>query len=231
MKDRFDLDEVVLIGRTLPEYCQYFQLDIETLQSERILDVGAGISSFCGEAAARGLDVTAADPIYALPLEHVAQKSELDLNKVLEQFPDTAHKYNWTFYRDTDELCRYRQSARQGFLKDYRFHPDRYVTASLPETRFRDNEFGLVLVSHVLFLYDHLLDYEFHKRSVLELGRIASREVRVYPVTNMSGSRSNYLERLIADPDCSGLTFTTSRGNFAFLKNSEDLLRITRKRT
>jgi hypothetical protein len=231
MKDRVELDRVVLLGRTFAEYCAYFQLEARDLQSIRVLDIGAGISSFCGEATSRGCDVTAADPIYSLPIEAVAQKSEQDLDHVMQQMSDAAHQYNWNFYRDLDDLVRYRQTARRSFLKDYRFHPDRYVSASLPATGFGDREFGLVLVSHLLFLYDDLLDYEFHKRSILDLARIAEREVRIYPLTNMTAVQSRYVDQLIADPDCAGLHFTRVQGDFAFLKNSDRHLRITPKRT
>ena len=83
MKDRIELDSVVLRGRTFDEYCTYVQLADRDLRSHRILDVGAGISSFCAGAASRGYDVTAADPIYALPLETIAHKSAEDLKELL----------------------------------------------------------------------------------------------------------------------------------------------------
>jgi len=119
MKDRMELERVVLLGRTFTEYCAFFQLTAEDLQGRRVLDAGAGISSFCAEARARGYEVTAADPIYALPVEVIADKSEADWRKVLEQLPGVAQNYNWSFYRNAGELDRYRRTARELFIDDY----------------------------------------------------------------------------------------------------------------
>jgi hypothetical protein len=224
MKDRIELDHVVLLGRTLKEYSAYFQLSEADLHSGRILDIGAGVSSFAVEAQTLGCDVTAADPIYDLPIEVIAEKSRADLDNVLDQLPDAVHKYNWTFYRDPEELGHYRTLARDLFLKDFSSRQESYLTASLPSTGFADHEFSLVLVSYFLFLYDDLLDYDFHKRSILELARIARREARVYPLANMRATKSEFVDRLIRDPDCASLSFTVVRSDFEFLKNANELL-------
>lgn len=226
MKDRMELDRVVLLGRTLKEYSAYFQLSEADLRSGRILDIGAGVSSFCAEAATLGCDVTAADPIYDLSVEAIVERSRADLANVLDKLPDVLHKYNWTFYADPGELAHYRTIARELFLKDYSSNRERYVTASLPSTGFADHEFNLVLVSYFLFLYEDLLDYALHKRSILELARIAQREVRIYPLANFRGMKSEYVELLTRDPDCAGLSFTIVKGEFEFLKNANEMLII-----
>ena len=226
MKDRIELDGVALIGRTFVEYCALFQLDDRRLHARRILDIGAGVSSFCSEARSRGFNVTAADPIYALDVDAIAAKSDADLNNILSQLPDAAHKYNWTFYRDPVELRLYRRKAREGFLADYVADRSGYVATALPKTKFQDHEFDLALASHILFLYDDLFDYEFHKQSIFELARISKHEVRIYPLTTMSGTRSLLLDQLIHDPDCSSLTFTILKGDFEFFKNANELLII-----
>jgi hypothetical protein len=66
MKDRMELDRVVLLGRTLKEYSAYFQLNEADLRSGRILDLGAGVSSFAAESvgtrspcASRGSNLSA----------------------------------------------------------------------------------------------------------------------------------------------------------------------------
>ena len=229
MKDRIELDRVVLIGRTFDEYCRFFQLNDSQLRSQRILDIGAGVSSFCAESALLGYDVTAADPIYELPLETLSSKSEVDLAYLLQQVPAAAHKYNWTFYRSVDELAGYRATARDRFLIDYAAHHERYITAALPTTGFHDSEFDVTLASHFLFLYDDLVDYEFHKRSLVELCRITRREIRVYPLTNMSGIKSSFVEQLMRDPNCSSLAFTFQKSDFEFFKNANELLLIQKR--
>jgi len=226
MKDRIELRDVALLGRTFSEYCAYFQLTHDDLAARRILDIGAGIGSFCAEACARGFDVTAADPIYDLARETIAEKSKADLSDVMRQLPDVMHKYNWTFYRDPGGLHQYRIGARQTFLADYIRGHRRYVPAALPNTPFADKQFSLALVSHFLFLYHEEFDYEFHRASILELARITRREIRIYPLANMRAIRSSYVEQLMGDPACSALTFELVRSDFEFIKNSNQLLVI-----
>jgi len=226
MKDRIELRDVALLGRTFTEYCAYFQLTHADLASRRILDIGAGIGSFCAEAYARGFDVTAADPIYDLTRETIAERSKADLSDVMRQLPDVMHKYNWTFYRDPGGLHLYRTGARQMFLADYSRGHQRYVPAALPNTPFADRQFSMALVSYFLFLYHEEFDYEFHRASILELARITRREIRIYPLTDMRAIRSSYVEQLMRDPACAALTFEVVRSDFEFIKNSNQLLVI-----
>jgi hypothetical protein len=223
-----ELQNVVLLGRTFEEYCIYFQLAERDLRSSRILDLGAGLSSFCGEATSRGYDVAAADPVYRLSIDEIARKSDEDLKEVLRQLPDVVHNYNWDFYGEPARLARFRETARLNFLKDYSRHPNRYLCASLPDTPFADGEFSIVLVSYFLFLYDDLFSYEFHKQSVLETVRIAEKEVRIYPLANLRAEKSVFVERLKQDPDCAGLRFHLIKSDFEFVKNSSELLIIRR---
>ena len=55
MKQGLVLDKVVLLGRTLEEYRRFFALEVEKLRGKAILDVAAGVSSFCAEANRLGL--------------------------------------------------------------------------------------------------------------------------------------------------------------------------------
>ena len=228
MKDRIELRDVVLLGRTFAEYCRYFQLNDTELAKGSILDLGAGIASFCAEARARGFDVTAADPVYGFRLERIASKSERDLKNVLRQLPHVLHKYVWIWYKDAEDLAEHRQEARRRFLDDFPRHSDRYITAALPKTSFQDRQFSMVLVSHFLFLYDDLFDYEFHRAGILEAIRIADREVRIYPLVNMRTDKSVYLDKLKEDPECAGLRFRVVEIKFEFFKNANELLVIRR---
>ena len=226
MKDGMQLKSVALLGRTFEEYCRYFQLQAADLIAGRILDIGSGVGGFCAEAVRRGYDVTAADPIYGLSSENIAQKSQADLDEVMRQLPGVVDKYKWTFYSNPEELHRYRVAARRAFLEDYSPGLRRYVKAALPNTVFRDKEFSTVLVSYFLFLYDDRFDYEFHKASILELARISRREIRIYPLTNLRAARSSYIADLMGDPACAGLKFHLIQSDFEFLKNSDQLLII-----
>jgi hypothetical protein len=226
MKDRIELKDVALLGRTFTEYCTYFQLTANDLASGPILDVGAGLSSFSSEARACGFNVTATDPIYALEPDAIATKSIADLDHVVRQMPEVMHKYNWTFYRDLEELRRYRADARRMFLADYVKDRTRYVPSELPAMPFGDKEFSLALVSYFLFLYDEEFSYEFHRASILELARVTRREIRIYPLANLRAIRSPYVEKLKRDPACAGLAFDVIHSDFEFVKNSDQLLVI-----
>src|SRR6478609_8614370 len=82
-KRGLQLDRVVLLGRTFEEYRRYFLLEPKKLIGKTILDVAAGVSSFCAEANNLGITATAFDPIYSLSPE----KSGNDPIPTLNRFP------------------------------------------------------------------------------------------------------------------------------------------------
>jgi len=55
---------------------------------------------------------------------------------------------------------------------------------------FKDKQFTIALISHFLFMYDGYLDYEFHKETIKEIIRITSKEIRIFPIVNLKGERS-----------------------------------------
>jgi hypothetical protein len=224
MKESLLLKDVVLLGRTLDEYEKYFSLEELDLKDEKILDMGSGVSSFCCEASQKGLDVTAADPIYAYSSQSILDKCKEDLDEVVRQLPEVQHKYLWNFYENIDALRRYREKAYRLFIPHYQENPGKYIAASLPTTKFEENQFTFTLVSHLLFLYEEMLDYEFHKRSMLELARITSKEVRIYPLCNLKAERSSYVDRIMADKDCKELEFKIRPVPFEFFRGSTEML-------
>src|SRR6266545_6981393 len=84
IKQGLVLDKVVLLGRTLDEYRRYFALDLPSLRGKAILDVAAGVSSFCVEGRAAGLNVTAFDAIYQLSAGEIQRRCEQDLDHVTD---------------------------------------------------------------------------------------------------------------------------------------------------
>ena len=84
MKQGLVLDKVVLLGRTLEEYRHHFALDLEKLRGQTILDVASGVSSFCAEACALGLDVRAFDAIYDWTGDEIQRRCEPDLDQVTQ---------------------------------------------------------------------------------------------------------------------------------------------------
>jgi hypothetical protein len=229
MKQGLVLEKVVLLGRTLDEYRRYFALDLAALRGRAILDVASGVSSFCAETRRAGLRVTAFDAIYELPAEEIQRRCEADLDHVVEALRDLK-TYRWDFYQSPENLRAFRERAYTEFLADYRNgEPGRYVPGRLPHLPFRDGEFDLTLVSYLLFVYEDQLDYEFHKRSLLEIMRVTRGEARVYPVVTFEAKRSSYLDRLRAEPGLAHLGFEEVRTDFEFLLNSNYYLRVFRR--
>ena len=229
MKQGLVLDKVVLLGRTMEEYRRYFALDLEALRGKAILDVASGVSSFRVEAQQAGLQVTAFDAIYELPPDEIQRRCAADLEHVLKAIKDLK-TYRWDFYESPDHLRRFREAAYRAFLTDYRANGGKcYVPGRLPTLPFGDGAFSLTLVSYLLFVYEDQLDYEFHKRALLEIMRVTRDEARLYPIMTFEARRSSYLDRLRADPEMNHLGFEEVRTDFEFLVNSNYYLRLFRR--
>lgn len=56
----------------------------------------------------------------------------------------------------------------------------------LPTLPFEDKSFDLVLSGHFLLTYSHMYDFSFISSSIMELLRISSKEVRIYPLQKSS---------------------------------------------
>ena len=226
MKKGLVLDKVVLLGRTLEEYRQYFALDLERLRGQAILDVASGVSSFCAEAHALGLDVTACDSIYEWSGDEIRRRCEPDLDQVTQAIGNLK-TYRWNFYQSPETLRRFRERAYRTFLADYRTgRGTRYVPGKLPKLPFRDDQFDLSLVSYLLFVYEDQFDYEFHKRSLLEVLRVTRGETRCYPIVTFEARRCTYLDRLKEDHDLRHVRLEEVQTDFEFLVNSNYYLRV-----
>lgn len=229
MKQGLVLDKVVLLGRTLDEYRRYFALDLEKLRGTAILDVASGVSSFCAEAQALGLQVTAFDAIYEMPADEIQRRCEPDLDHVLDAVQGLK-TYRWDFYQSPENLRRFRERAYRAFLEDYREHQrTRYVPGLLPVLPFRDGQFDLTLVSYLLFVYEDHLDYNFHKQSLLEIMRVTRGEARLYPIVSFEAKRCSYLDQFKNDDELRHLAFEEVQTDFEFLRNSNFYLRVSHR--
>jgi hypothetical protein len=222
----FQTDEVILLGRTFDEYTRMFALNEATLQSSHILDAASGVSSFCAEANARGYHVTASDRIYTLSPDEIEHKCSRDLENMIAQLAGITQNYVWDYFPDLDALRANREQAYRAFVEDYRQQGDaRYITADYPKSNFAGGQFDLALVSHFLFLYDEQLDYDFHRRTLLELLRIA-RQVRLFPLVNMRTERASVVPKLSADPAFSAYDIRIVPVDYEFIRNSREMMII-----
>ena len=223
--------KVVLVGRIYEEYAQYFDFKSLQLEGQKILDMGAGVSSFCAEAHEKNYTViAAADPIYALPSPVLEKRCQADLINILSQLPKVMHNYQWQLYKNLEGLKAYREKAYKTFLQDFVQNPTHYIAESLPKLSFQNDELTLSLVSYFLFLYEDMFDYAFHRDSILELSRVTSGELRIYPLHYYKGTRSRYLDKLLNDDSCHHLDFEIRKVDFEFLNNANEML-IVRKKT
>jgi hypothetical protein len=219
------LDRVVLLGRTFDEYRRYFLLEPEKLVGKAVLDVAGGVSSFCAESNALGINVTSCDPIYSMSPEEIAGRTGPDLDHVY-RIVDGLPTYRWTYYKNREHMRELRARASSLFLADYKAHRGRYVPGSLPKLPFPDRSFDLSLVSYFLFAYQEHLSYEFHRDAILELMRVTRGETRIYPTVTFEAERSDYLPRLQSVPALSRFAFEEVKTDFEFLLNSNSFLRI-----
>ncbi|GAB3285229.1 SAM-dependent methyltransferase [Larkinella harenae] len=222
------LDAVVPWGRTLREYRRMFNLTESDL-SKRILGVGDGPASFNTEMQQLGYNVVSIDPIYTFSSAEIATRIEQTYNTLIEQLKTNSAHYNWTDFRDPDDLGNQRIQAMQLFLANYDSGKQNglYQTESLPVTSFADQSFDLALCSHLLFLYSTHLSEEFHIQAIRELMRVAA-EVRVFPLVDLANQRSEFVDTILAEYQQKGFQAKVITVDYHFQKNGNQMLCIKR---
>lgn len=220
------LGDIIVTARPYDEYGAMFHLKDEDVLAGPVLDCPAGAGGFAAGARARGADVTAVDPEYAEPypaLVDVARRDTLLGNQYVR---DNPAMYVWGFFRDPDEHLERRSAAIDAFDADRRAHPDRYVAGALPALPFRDSAFRLVLSSHLLFVYPDHFDYAAHLAAVRELLRVASGEVRMFPLVDTTAEPWPMLDDLRRDLDEDGAESEVRRVDYEFIRGGDQMLVI-----
>ncbi|HEX2939221.1 MAG TPA: hypothetical protein VHO66_09950 [Ruminiclostridium sp.] len=223
---KLDLTKAAIIGRTFEEYSEMFRLSDFAGKNEKILDAASGVSAFCAGAALYDLDAVACDPIYGLPVKDIKITAENDLDIVMGKMPQCSDNYIWERFKNVNALRETRKAALLTFLSDFKANPTRYICRQFPESGFDSGEFSITLSSHFLFMYDEILDYEFHRETVFEMLRITSKEVRIFPLVNLKGERSPFVHRIIKEVFNRGYGISIDKVNYKFVKNGGEMLRI-----
>jgi|GEM_PF-669213 hypothetical protein len=226
--DYLRLDHIVTVGRRFFEYNSIFLLDEFEPSAEKILDVGGGVSSFTYEAGERGFDVMSVDPIYAFDHYKLARKCEEDIEYSIKNLEKASHMLNWGKpIADFEHLRQARQSSYEMFLEDFKNNRWRYLDAQFPYTPFivRDN-FTVSLVSHLLFIYDNHIDYDAHVSIIKEILRVTSKEIRIYPLINLSFKTSEFVARIMKDPLFAGVSFELRPTEYMILKGADNMMVI-----
>lgn len=227
-RDRLDIDRIVFVGRTLSEYKEFLDLDLDSLKGLKVLDCPSGPSSFVAEARRLGIKAVGCDPFYDLPLGKLVNKGQKDISHVMERLSEKKHLFKWDYYSSVEDVKSSRRRALKLFEEDFQIGlgEKRYVKASLPFLPFPDGSFELAISAHFLFIYDDKLDYEFHLNSILELTRVCSNEVRIYPLQSMNARIYPYMDELINDLKLRALDARIVEVGFEFLRGSNLMLKI-----
>jgi SAM-dependent methyltransferase len=238
-----NLDRVVFIGRTFAEYMWMFNLDPSQLRDLKILDCPSGASSFVAEASGEHHVGTAVgcDLLYGNNnLKSLEKRGKKDLEYMLERLSLVPDFYDWNMYTSVEDLGRARSTSLRRFLSDYESKQciangnkknNRYIQAELPKLPFDDKSFDLVLSSNLLFYYHNMLDYSFHLESILELLRVTSKELRIFPVQRPDSSLPDYFDRLMEDINVhmqKRVSFRIEKVKYEFRRGVNKMLVITR---
>lgn len=220
------LNQIVPFGRSRREYEAMFAITAADLEN-RILGCADGPASFNAEMTANGHSVVSVDPLYQFAPDQIRQRFEDTFDPVIDQVKATPENWVWSFHRSLAELQQTRRTVIESFLADYEagLREQRYRVASLPELPFADQEFGLAVCSHFLFLYSDLLDAKFHVASLLELCRVAD-EVRVFPLLTLDHRTSPHLEPVRAELAARGFASEVQTVDYELQKGGNQMLRV-----
>jgi hypothetical protein len=231
--NRFQLARVAFYGRTLLEYLKMFYIDVidHLKRYNRILDCPLGASSFVAESNNKyEVNTVGCDPLFDKDLRILQKQGEEDIEYVVNRVSVAPELYNWDFYSSTEELRDYRKLALEQFISDYNLGKEskRYVKAELPKLPFDDKSFDLVLSGHFLFTYSHKFEFSFILSSIIELFRVCSREVRIYPLQKSSLEPYEHMTDLLCTlrKQC-GITYNIVPVPFEFQKGSNKMLCLT----
>ena len=192
----FTLEEVVPWGRTFSEYVSMFALSSQDLAMD-ILGVADGPASFNAEATSQGINVLSVDPLYSYKASEIEERILRTKSTIIKQIQSNESEFSWVTFSSIDELVQAREYAMQLFIDDFASEQSksRYLSSSLPSLPFGEQEFGLSLCSHFLFLYSIQHNINFHVESIKELCRV-SKQVRIFPILELGAIESRHLSNV-----------------------------------
>lgn len=227
----FKLDRVAFYGRTLEEYKLYFDLDMDSLKGVKTLDCPAGTSSFVAQAREMGADAVGLDMEYGPDIEELKERWGQDVENIFDELERVPHLFNWDFYRSPGAVLEYRERALKLFMEDYPkgIREGRYLQGALPRLPFKNGEFELVLSGHFLFTYCDRFDYQFHYNSIIEMLRVSSNTLKIYPLCGLDTQPVAFIEELVSDISKAGHRCELRKVPFRFQQNSDTMLQILKR--
>ncbi|MDH5464384.1 MAG: SAM-dependent methyltransferase [Thiovulaceae bacterium] len=221
------LEHVVPWGRNLTEYQEMFALSDVDLQ-QNILGCSDGPSSFNKELTSLGGMITSIDPVYEFTKDQILQRIKQTSQTIVDQVRKTKDDFVWNTIKSVEALKEIRLSAMGNFLDDYDKGKEeqRYIKGALPNLPFEADHFDLVLCSHFLFLYSDHFDLKFHIDSVKAMSKVG-KEVRIFPLLDLKGERSHYLDPLMKVLEDEGHQCLIVKVDYEFQKGGNEMLKIT----
>ncbi|MFX1238652.1 MAG: hypothetical protein ACFFAS_01065 [Promethearchaeota archaeon] len=145
---------------------------------------------------------------------------------VIKELNGVEYLYNWNLFNSKETLKLQREKAYKAFLEDYKANREAYILGALPRTIFDDDQFDIVLSSHFLFVYEHLFDYKFHLNAIREMLRICISEIRIFPLINLKGEASKFLNRISKDKELIYSKISIEKINYEFAIGGNEMMRI-----
>ena len=223
------LSQVVPFGRGYDDYVRMFALSDADL-GRRMLACADGPASFNAVIHARGRRAVSTDPIYAFSAEELRDRIRATFDTVIEQARANQHQYVWDAVPSIADLARVRMEAMETFLADFEAgkREGRYLPHALPALPFADAQFDLAICSHFLFLYTDHLSRKFHCQAIREMCRVAG-EARVFPLVDLEGRPSAYLEPVCEELRGAGYTCEVRKVPYEFQRGADRMLRVMRR--
>jgi SAM-dependent methyltransferase len=234
-KDIYEQVGVAMTCRGYEEYMAMFRLSEKELSFGPILDVAAGGSSFAAGAAAAGYDAYAVDPRYEGDPSAWLQEAAAEIETSTAKLAGLADRFDWSYYGSLDRHKAGREKSLALFREDLKANAamgqSRYIGGRLPLLPLADEQYGLVLCSHFLFLYAEQFGFEFHEQAVRELMRVCKPggEVRIYPLLSLRWEPYPHLAELMdaIETESDGTSLATIEASgLPFIPGSEHFLRI-----
>ncbi|VFJ14420.1 conserved protein of unknown function [Candidatus Nitrosocosmicus franklandus] len=240
-----NLNRVVFIGRTFSEYMKMFNLSPFQLRDLRILDCPSGASSFVAEASSTQYQIKEAVGCDLLYKEDdvgvLRNRGKEDLEYMVKQLSQVPDLYDWNIYSNISDLYEARNTAFEKFISDYKVDrlvtrkdkdeitKYKYIHAILPKLPFENEKFDLALSSNLLFYYHNMLDYQFHFNSILELLRVTSKEVRIFPCQKPDATFPDYFNKLLDNVGTrmnNKISFQIEKVSYEFRRGINKMLKI-----